>query len=137
MAPPRPDITFPASNLNSRVKRLFSTPSDQPTETPTFPTVQLFPRSHGTVCLKENSPCFRGEMSLFFGFQDHSPKNGQQKVIICGLLGYNRDRFMGITIGTQPGSHQITAPLGKAGMGSDSLINICTARKGKSESLRS
>ena len=91
----------------------------------------------GTVCLKENSPYFRGEMSLFSDFKITPQKTAQQKVIICGLLGYNRDRFMGITIGTQPGSHQITALLGKAGMGSNSFINMCTARTGKSESLRS
>src|ERR1041385_768420 len=84
-ATPPSRITVPASHTNSRVKRLFSTPSDQSIETPTFPTVQLFPISHGTVCRKED-----------LSVDKITPqKTQQQKVIICGLLGYNRDRFMG------------------------------------------
>src|SRR5215831_20066276 len=33
------------------------------------------------------------------------------------VFGYNRATFMGITIGTQLGSHEITGVLGKGGMG--------------------
>ena len=41
-------------------------------------------------------------------------------VPFCGYsfpFGYNRAKFMGITIGTQLGSYEITALLGKGGMG--------------------
>src|SRR5215468_9707960 len=44
-------------------------------------------------------------------------KSYSQKLPHCVVIGYNRATFMAITIGQQLGSYEITALLGKGGMG--------------------